>query len=99
MAPPRTRAERRAATRRPAGTRAPARWPFVLVPLLVLGVVFFFTSGAVSTGARPPAGTGSVAPEHTVHEFGTVPLHGGLISAAFPLSVEAAVDAVDLTTS
>jgi hypothetical protein len=69
------------------------------VPLLVLGAVFFFTSGAISTGARPVTGTGNVVPEHTVHEFGPVGLHGGLITTAFPLSVDGPVDAVDLTTS
>lgn len=101
MASPRTRAERRAVARRPAGTTGRgSRWPLVLLPLLFVGVaVFLLNSGAVSTGARPQTGTGEVTPEHAVHEFGTVPLHGGLIAATFPLTIDAPVDAVDLTTS
>ncbi len=100
MAPPRPRSDRRTpAHLPPARKRRAPRWPFVLAPLLVLGVVFAFSSGLVATGPQPVASTATIVPEHTVHEFGSVKIHGGLLAASFPLTVDGPVNAIDLTTS
>lgn len=101
MAPPRPRSDRRS---HPRGTTAAAtrrRLPLALigVPLLVVGIVLAFASGLVSTGPSAVPGTGSVIPEHTVHGFGTAKIHGGLLAASFPLTVDGQVSAIDLTTS
>lgn len=70
------------------------RWPFVVVPLLLLGLAVVITTG------KPPAdASGRVTAEHTVHEFGSVRMQDGVLAAAFPLSIDGQVDAVDLTTT
>lgn len=95
-----TRRERRAASRRSGAPASGAggirrfRWALVAVPVLVVGLAFAI--GAV----RAPEASGHVVAGHTTHEFGTIRMQDGLLSAAFPLTVEAGeVDAVDLTTS
>ena len=71
-------------------------WRLIALPVVVVGLAIAI---AATRGPAPAPALGQIVPEHTVHEFGTVRMQDGLLVATFPLTVEGAVDAVDLTTS
>ncbi|MDE3113614.1 MAG: hypothetical protein KGK34_11805 [Chloroflexota bacterium] len=74
-------------------------WALAVVPLIAVGVLFAFNSGFVSVGPQPSLGSGTITPEHTLHEFGTAKIHGGYLTTSFPLTIDGPVSATDLSTS
>jgi hypothetical protein len=74
-------------------TRSPWPWLALAVFILIAGAIALrFASGASSPANRLSA-------EHQTHDFGQVPIQGGLITAQFPLTVESETLVTELTTS
>ncbi len=91
------RVRREASRTAPArGPRRGARWGLLAAPLILLALGLAI---AATRGPAPAPALGTLQPEHTLHQFGTVRMQDGLLTAAFPLAVDGEVDAVDLTTS
>lgn len=82
--------------RKAASTRAPRRTPVLVlvsgfVVALLVGALFAFTGGQAN---------GQVSPDHAFHDFGQVPLEGGLVYARFNLAIaEEAAVVTDIQTS
>lgn len=74
--------------------RRRSNWTPVILAAIVAALALAI---AATRGEAPTLGT--IQPEHTTHEFGTVRMEGGLLTATFPLTINGMVDAVDLTTS
>jgi hypothetical protein len=73
-------------------TRPPWRWIALVVVVLVGGALALLLSGA----SRP---TGRVTAAQQMHDFGQVPIHGGLITTRFPLTVEGETLVTELSSS
>lgn len=69
-----------------------------MVALALLGgAAVLLRSGEESAAATPA--TGTLAPERTSHDFGQVPMGGGLVQARFPLAVESDALVTSIITS
>lgn len=79
--------------RRPAARRRSTRWIGVAALLVVVVAGLAFAVG----GGGQPAGRLNVAT--TNHDFGSVPINGGLIFTQFPLDVSGPVTITDISTS
>ena len=90
-ASPATRARR---TGRHAGRKPHALW--LWVALAVLALVGGVLALILSSAGRP---SGRLSAEHQVHDFGQVPILGGLVVASFPLTAAGETLVTDLTTS
>jgi hypothetical protein len=79
---------------RAAGRTTRSPWPWIALAVLVLvgGALALLLSGA----SRP---TGRVTAAQQMHDFGQVPIHGGLITTRFPLSVEGETLVTELSSS
>lgn len=51
----------------------------------------------LATSPRPAGGT--IVPDHVLHDFGTVAINGGPVTASFPLAVQGTVVVTDLGTT
>lgn len=67
-------------------------------PVVLATIVVALALAIAATRGAPPA-LGTIQPERTIHEFGTVRMEDGSIAATFKLTIDGVVDAVDLTTS
>ena len=83
------RSHGRAAAQKP---RLPWLWIALAVVVLIGGTLALLLSGA----SRP---TGRLTAAQQMHDFGQVPIHGGLITTRFPLTVEGETLVTDLTSS
>jgi hypothetical protein len=70
----------------------PWLWIALAVVVLIGGTLALLLSGA----SRP---TGRLTAAQQTHDFGQVPIHGGLITTRFPLTVEGETLVTDLTSS
>ena len=85
-------------TYRPQARWRPLRWAWGWLPLLL--VVFLAGGGLavlLDSGLAPPSGTLTAA--RTQHDFGQVPINGGVITTQFPLTVNGEALVTDITTT
>ena len=73
-------------------TRLPWLWIALAVVILVGGALALLLSGAGRT-------TGRLTATQQMHDFGQVPIHNGLITTQFPLSVEGETLVTELSSS
>ena len=73
-------------------TRSPWLWIALAVVVLVAGALVVLLSG----GNRP---TGRLTATQQMYDFGQVPIHGGLITTRFPLTVEGETLVTELSSS
>lgn len=76
--------QRRAAGKSPSRTR---RWILLSVAVVALlaGAVLLLRPGESSPAAA--SATGTLTPERTSHDFGQVPMGGGVLLMRFPVAV------------
>jgi hypothetical protein len=73
-------------------TRSPWPWIALVVVVLVGSALALLLSGV----GRP---TGRLTATQQMHDFGQVPIHGGLITTRFPLTVEGETLVTELSSS
>lgn len=69
------------------------RWAMPIALVLLVGGVLAVTL------LRGEQLNGKLIAEQTTHDFGAIPIHGGVVYARFPLSVQGATLVTDLGTS
>ena len=79
---------------RTAGRKTRSPWPWIALAVIVLVAGAFVV--LLSGGNRP---TGRLAATQQMHDFGQVPIHGGLITTQFPLTVEGETLVTELSSS
>ena len=75
---------------------AARRWPRLWVALAAVALVTGALAVLLYGGSRP---TGHVTAAQHMYDFGKVPIHGGLITTRFPLTVEGEVLVTELASS
>jgi hypothetical protein len=69
-------------------------WPWIALAVVVL--VGSSLALLLSSASRP---TGRLTATQQMHDFGQVPIHGGLITTRFPLTVEGETLVTELSSS
>ena len=79
---------------RAAGRARRSPWPWIVLAILVL-----VGGGIALTVARGSGASGRISAAVQSHDFGKVPIHGGVISTRFPLTLDGDSLVTELTTS
>jgi hypothetical protein len=80
-------------SRRSGGRRSGRALWLAIVAIIAVAL------GAFAFAAQDSSNDGSLAAESTTHDFGQVPINGGLLATEFPLAVTGSVSVADLFTN